>query len=305
MGARVLLAARARRDARGGLVVRRAWARLLGAGRGSLRCLAALAAVGTAAPAPRRRRRSPPAGRAAGAAPATYRHVIVIMEENKSITDVLGGAGSAAARQAPYLNHLAAVCGVADELPRRHPSQPPQLHGDHRRRRDDGDQRERPEHLPPGAPRGRDLARLRGLDAAGVPAHAPPSRTSPSTTRASPTPRSRTTASGGTRTGRALAHDIATGGLPAYAFIAPDQCKDMEIGCGGDERHHGGRQLAQDLDPATPAHPRLPHRPHGDLHHLGRGRTRATGTTGENCLAPANLQRQSAATSPRSCSRRT
>src|SRR6185437_10367015 len=52
-------------------------------------------------------------GTRAGAAPAKYKHVIVIMDENKSLPDVIGGAGSAARQAAPYLNSLATSCGLA------------------------------------------------------------------------------------------------------------------------------------------------------------------------------------------------
>ena len=49
----------------------------------------------------------PLCGGRTGLAPATYRHVVVIMDENQSYGDIIGRSS------APYLNHLAARCGLA------------------------------------------------------------------------------------------------------------------------------------------------------------------------------------------------
>ena len=35
------------------------------------------------------------------------------MDENKSFSDIIGPRGSSARRHAPFLNHLARVCGLA------------------------------------------------------------------------------------------------------------------------------------------------------------------------------------------------
>src|ERR671934_59618 len=55
----------------------------------------------------------PLCGLKSGPAPSTYQHVVVIMDENKSFSDIIGPRGSAARRHAPFLNHLAARCGMA------------------------------------------------------------------------------------------------------------------------------------------------------------------------------------------------
>ena len=60
-----------------------------------------------------------------GTPPPTYQHVIWIWLENRSYGTVIGGAGSAARRQAPYLNSLADSCGLATNYHNiSHPSQP-------------------------------------------------------------------------------------------------------------------------------------------------------------------------------------
>jgi len=54
-----------------------------------------------------------------GTAPQTYRHVVVIMDENQSYGDIIGRSS------ASYLNHLAAVCGLATNFRGvTHPSHP-------------------------------------------------------------------------------------------------------------------------------------------------------------------------------------
>jgi phospholipase C len=54
-----------------------------------------------------------------GPAPQTYRHVVVIMEENESYGDIVGRS------TAPYLNSLAAACGLATNYRgATHPSHP-------------------------------------------------------------------------------------------------------------------------------------------------------------------------------------
>ena len=52
-------------------------------------------------------------------APQTYRHVVVIMEENQSYDDIVGRSS------APYLNYLATACGLATNYRGvTHPSHP-------------------------------------------------------------------------------------------------------------------------------------------------------------------------------------
>jgi phospholipase C len=77
--------------------------------------IAALAAPGTAHAASSEQ----PCGTRSGPAPETYRHVIVIMDENQSYRDIIGRSS------APYLNHLAATCGLATNYHGvTHPSHP-------------------------------------------------------------------------------------------------------------------------------------------------------------------------------------
>src|SRR5690242_7411502 len=58
-------------------------------------------------------------GARTGPAPATYRHVVVIMEENKSFGDIIGRSS------APYLNGVARACGLATNYRGvTHPSHP-------------------------------------------------------------------------------------------------------------------------------------------------------------------------------------
>ena len=180
-----------------------------------------------------RRPPAAPCGTRAGAAPATYRHVIVIMEENtqhhrRPRRRRLGRRPAGAVPEPPG-------GGVRrrDELPRRHPPQPSQLHGGHRRRRDGGEQRQRPEHLPARCASAGGTWRVyqgsmqqRCQRSAAFPYKPQHNPGVAYTSLASDCKRWDTNLNG-------LSHDIATGGLPAYAFIAPDQCKDMEIGCGG------------------------------------------------------------------------
>jgi phospholipase C len=171
-----------------------------------------------------------PCGTRSGTAPAMYRHVIVIMEENRSYADVLGGPGSAARRAAPYLNQLAGQCGVATNYRgATHPSHPnymavtggvdttasavtaPSIFSQVRSaggtwRVYQGSMAQRcqrhaafpykPQHNP-------------GLAYTGI---------------AADCKRWDTNMNG-------LQRDIASGSLPTYAFIAADQCKDMELAC--------------------------------------------------------------------------
>jgi phosphatidylinositol-3-phosphatase len=86
---------------------------------------AVLVAAGPAASAPAAAAAKPPCGTRPESAPATYSHVIVIMDENRSFRDIIGRHGSAAARAAPYLNRLAAACGLASNyFGVTHPSHP-------------------------------------------------------------------------------------------------------------------------------------------------------------------------------------
>lgn len=171
-----------------------------------------------------------PCGTRTGVAPKTYKHVIVIMEENKSISDVIGGAGSAARRAAPYLNHLATVCGLATNYhSATHPSHPNYMAVTGGVATDKASVN---------APNILQQVQRRG-GRWGVYQGSMPS----SCARRSSFPYKPQHNPGVAYTGLVghcpkwdknldgLRHDIAGPGLPRYAFIAPDQCKDMEIPC--------------------------------------------------------------------------
>jgi phosphatidylinositol-3-phosphatase len=170
-----------------------------------------------------------PCGARTGIAPKTYKHVIVIMEENKSISDVIGGAGSAARRAAPYLNHLATVCGLATNYhSATHPSHPnymaitggvatdatsitaPNIF--QQVKNAGGTWRVYQGSMPTNC--------LRRSSFPYKPQHNPGVAY---TGLAGDCPRWDTGMNG-------LTHGLGTG-LPTFAFIAPDQCKDMEIAC--------------------------------------------------------------------------
>jgi phosphatidylinositol-3-phosphatase len=205
----------------------RAWTPRIAAGV-VLAAVAIAGMSGTAASTPAAA--TGPCGTRTGAAPATYRHVIVIMDENKSLSGVIGGAGSAARRAAPYLNTLAAECGLATNYrSATHPSHPNYM------------------------------AVTGGVDTVSNSVSAPSIfsqvRSAGGTWRVyqgsmaqncqrhsafpykpqhNPAVAYTGLASDCTRWDTnldGLRHDLSTGGLPRYAFIAPDQCKDMEIAC--------------------------------------------------------------------------
>ena len=168
-------------------------------------------------------------GAKAGSPSASYRHVVVIMDENKSFSDIIGRRGSAAQRHAPFLNHLARVCGLATNYRGiTHPSHPNYM------------------------------AVTGGIRAVGLsegPNIFRQLRRSGETWRsynpAMPHPCQRRAAypykpghnpgiawlrvSEDCRrwdvNGHALARDISRRSMPAYAFIAPDQCHNMHASC--------------------------------------------------------------------------
>ena len=63
--------------------------------------------------------------------------------------------------------------------------------------------------------------------------------------------------------------------FPTYAFITPDQCHNMHASCtrGATAIRAGDTWLSRVI-PQIVQTPRIPTRPHGDLHHLGRGLAR-------------------------------
>ncbi len=195
-------------------------------------CLA-IAACAAATGTPAAAAAAGPCGIISGPPPHTYRHVVVIMDENKSFSDIIGPRGSTARRQAPYLNALASGCGLATNYRGiTHPSHPNymaatggirteatyvdranifrQVRRSHRAWRSYNESMGwncrrsarypyKPEHNP-----GIAYARI-----------------------ARDCPRWDVTR-------LALAADIAENALPAYSFITPNQCHNMHASCRSD-----------------------------------------------------------------------
>ncbi len=223
-----------------------------------------------------------------GRAPATYRHVVVIMDENKSYGDIVGRAS------APYLNQLAAACGLATNYRGvTHPSHPNymavtggirtplgyvdagnifrQVH------RKGGSWRVYEEAMPHNCDR-----RSSGAYKAGH---------NPGIAYASIRVGCRSWDVGWSR----FEHDVAAHHLPTYAFITPDQCHNMHASCtsGTNAIRAGDRWLSKVIPQitATPGY--------------RRGRTvifitwdegsngQRAEQRGENCLAPGNLDDRS------------
>jgi phospholipase C len=193
-----------------------------------LAAIAVAAMPGTAASTPAAA--TGPCGTRTGPAPATYRHVIVIMDENKSLGDVIGGAGSAARRAAPYLNTLAAECGLATNYrSTTHPSHPNYMAitgGVDTA----ANSVTAPSIFSQVVSAGGTWRVYQGSMAQNCQRHA----AFPYKPQHNPAVAYTSLAADCTRWDtnlNGLRHDIDTGGLPQYAFIAPDQCKDMEIAC--------------------------------------------------------------------------
>jgi phospholipase C len=223
-----------------------------------------------------------------GHAPATYRHVVVIMDENQSYRDIVGSSS------APYLNRLAAACGLATNYRGvTHPSHPNYMAvtGGIRTslgyidapnifrqvRRAGGSWRVYQEAMPRNCDRN----------------SAPPYKAghNPGIAYAS------------IRSGcqmwdvgwSAFKHDIAAHRLPSYAFITPDQCHNMHASCkrGTNAVRAGDTWLSRVI-------PQIVQTPG-----YQRGRTaifitwdegshgQSTEQRGENCLALAHLKDQS------------
>lgn len=159
-----------------------------------------------------------------GQAPQTYRHVVVIMEENKSYQDIVGRSS------APYLNHLATACGLATNYHGvTHPSQPNYMAATagiptsagyidapnifRQVRRGGGSWRVYEEAMPHNCDR--------------VSAYPYKAGHNPGISYA------------GIQSGCRLwdvgwatfEHDVANHALPTYAFITPDQCHNMHASC--------------------------------------------------------------------------
>jgi phospholipase C len=172
----------------------------------------------------------PVCGSLTGPAPATYRHVVVIMDENQSFHDIIGARGSRAGRSAPYINHLAAVCGLATGYHAiTHPSHPnymavtggistavdpvnaPSVF--RQVARAGGSWRAYEEAMPRACDRRSAYPYKAGHN---------PGISYVAIARACPR-----WDVGWTH----LTDDLATHGLPTYAFITPDQCHNMHASC--------------------------------------------------------------------------
>ena len=173
---------------------------------------------------------TPPCGTRPGSAPATYAHVIVIMEENRSSSDVIGGAGSAAARAAPYLNSLAATCGLATNYHgATHPSHPNYMAVT------GGVATTLPEvNAPSIFGQIRSAGRTWRVYEQAMARNCQHQAAFPYKPQHNPGVAYRPLAAdcGAWDTNmQSLQRDIAANTLPAYAFVAADQCHDMELAC--------------------------------------------------------------------------
>jgi phosphatidylinositol-3-phosphatase len=248
--------------------------------------LAAIAAVLAAAPAASAA--AAPCGTRTGASPTTYRHVIVIMEENRSIGDVIGRAGSAARRAAPYLNQLAGECGLATNYRgATHPSHPNYMAVT-------GGVSTRSSNV--SAPNIFSQVRSAGgtwrvyqgsmthncQRRAAFPYKPQHNPGVAYTSLTADCPRWDTNLNG-------LRRDINTVGLPKYAFIAADQCKDMEIACTGSSNAiTTGDDWLRTWVPKLLA-TRGYRTGHTAIFITFDEGSHGHGTTGENCIAAGNL----------------
>jgi phospholipase C len=163
-------------------------------------------------------------GARTGPAPATYRHVVVIMLENKSYGDILGRSS------APYLNHVAAACGLATNYRGvTHPSHPNYMAATGGIRTPlgylDAPNIFRQVHRAGGSWRVYEQSMPHNCD-----------RRSASPYKAGHNPGiSYASIRVGCRSWDVgwphFKHDVAAHHLPTYAFITPDQCHNMHASC--------------------------------------------------------------------------
>jgi phosphatidylinositol-3-phosphatase len=261
------------------------WARVSAAVAATL--LAACTLAGARAPAatsaPERL-----CGARSGPAPATYRHVVVIMLENKSYGDILGRSS------APYLNRLAAACGLATSYRGvTHPSHPNYMAATGGIRTPlgylDAPNIFRQVHRAGGSWRVYEQSMPHSCD-----------RRSASPYKAGHNPGiSYASIRVGCRSWDVgwshFKHDLAAHHLPTYAFITPDQCHNMHASCtrGTNAIRAGDEWLSRVI-------PRIARTPG-----YRSGRTAVFITWdegsngqraeqhGENCLAPKHLKDRS------------
>jgi len=227
-------------------------------------------------------------GARTGPAPATYRHVVVIMLENKSYGDILGRSS------APYLNHVAAACGLATNYRGvTHPSHPNYMAATGGIRTPlgylDAPNIFRQVHRAGGSWRVYEQSMPHNCD-----------RRSASPYKAGHNPGiSYASIRVGCRSWDVgwphFKHDLAAHRLPTYAFITPDQCHNMHASCtrGTNAIRAGDAWLSRVI-------PKLAGTPG-----YRRGRTAIFITwdegsngqraeqRGENCLAPIHLKDRS------------
>ena len=223
-----------------------------------------------------------------GSAPQTYRHVVVIMDENQSYADIIGRSS------APYLNHVARSCGLATNYRGvTHPSHPNYMAATggirtpagyidapnifRQVRRAGGSWRAYQESMPRRCDR----------------RSAPPYKAghNPGISYASIRSGCRLWDVGWA----AFKRDVAAHRLPTYAFITPDQCHNMHASCtrGTSAIRAGDTWLSRVI-------PQIVHTPG-----YQRGRTaifitwdegshgQSAAQKGENCLALVHLEDQS------------
>lgn len=227
-------------------------------------------------------------GARTGRAPATYRHVVVIMDENKSYGDILGRSA------APYLNHLAAACGLATNYRGvTHPSHPNYMAATGGIRTPlgyiDAPNIFRQVHRAGGSWRVYEEAMPHNCDRRSAAPYK--AGHNPGISYASIRTGCRSWDVGWSH----FKHDMAAHHLPTYAFITPDQCHNMHASCtrGMNAVRAGDRWLARVIPQivATPGY--------------RRGRTvifvtwdegshgQRAEQRGENCLALVHLEDQS------------
>lgn len=266
--------------------MRRAWfgSRGLSAAMATMVVVCATASASTPAAAASQRL----CGGRTGRAPATYRHVVVIMDENQSYRDIIGKSS------APYLNHLAAACGLATGYRGvTHPSHPNYMAVTGGIRTPLGyvgaPNIFRQVHRAGGSWRAYEEAMPRNCDRRAAPPYKPGHN--PGISYASIRVSCRSWDVGWS----SFKHDIAAHRLPTYAFITPDQCHNMHASCtrGMNAVRAGDAWLSRVI-------PQIVHTPG-----YRRGRTaifitwdegsngQSAEQRGENCLALAHLKDQS------------
>jgi phospholipase C len=168
-------------------------------------------------------------GSKAGSPSVGYRHVVVIMDENKSFSDIIGPRRSAARRRAPFLNHVAKRCGLAaNYLGITHPSHPNYMAvtgGVPAAGSSEGPNVFSQVSRSGETWRSYNFAMQRPCQRSANYPYKPGHNPGIAWLRIAEECRRWDV------NGRALAADIAHRSLPGYAFITPDQCHNMHASC--------------------------------------------------------------------------